>query len=520
MTDLITQPTEPPRDRWGRYLVPRDDGDDGRVALTRATTVAKAPEDQGGLMAWEGRMVALGLAQRPDLLALVATTDPDDKKALNRICNDAKEAGGATRARNAGTAVHAAIEAVNRGHEPLPLFAAEVEAYRAALATAGLVAVPDLVERIVVDHERGIAGTFDVALRAADGTLFVADVKTGSVGYPAAFAIQLCVYASAPHLLSADFERLEAAPGFDQTRGVIIHLPEGGPCTLQWIDLTMGARGLAVALDVRNWRSEAKSSALLSPIAESSDGGPPSTAVVERGEVSDAGTAPAPPLPTRERIEWFVARYDELREAVPAEHIAQGWPEGVPGPRKAISWTSAEMDAAVAHLTRIEDDHGLPYPSPDPTAPAPDRRGRGTVSAVTSASPPPSAPNDGPLMDADDVVTLRRRHAALPKAGKERVDGWVREGAAASRPWGMGKAIDAVPRRRWECARVSIGLARRTDDDEIARGWIALVIGEDAIQSHPVGALIGSLTIEEADQLAALAESHKDFAGAVQALAS
>jgi hypothetical protein len=123
-------------------------------------------------------------------------------------------------------------------------------------------------------------------------------------------------------------------------------------------------------------------------------------------------------------------------------------------------------------------------------------------------------------MDADDVVTLRRRHAALPKAAKERVDQWVREGAAANRPWGMGKAIDAVPRRRWECARASIGLARRTEDDEIARGWIALVIGEDAIQSHPVGALIGSLTIEEADQLAALAESHKDFAGAVQALAS
>jgi hypothetical protein len=123
-------------------------------------------------------------------------------------------------------------------------------------------------------------------------------------------------------------------------------------------------------------------------------------------------------------------------------------------------------------------------------------------------------------MAADDVVTLRRRHAALPKAAKDRVDQWVREGAAASRPWGMGKAIDAVAHRRWECARVAIGLARRTEDDEIARGWIALVIGDDAIQSHPVGTLIGSLTIDEADQLATLVEAHKDFAGAVQALAS
>jgi hypothetical protein len=515
----MTEDHGPPRDGWGRYLVPRED-DDGRVALTRATTVAKAPEDQAGLMKWEGRMVALGLARRPDLLALIATTDPTDKTALNRICMDAKEAGGATQARNTGTALHATIEAINRGQEPLPLFTVEVDAYRAALAVAGIEPVPELVERIVVDHERGIAGTFDVALRDASGALYVADVKTGSVDYPASFAIQLAIYAGAPHLLSEDYERLDAAPGFDRRRAVIIHLPEGGPCTLHWLDIAKGSEGLDLALAVRRWRSEAKASTLLSPIAESSDGGPPSTAVVERGEVSDAGTAPAPPLPTRERIEWFVARYDELREAVPAERIAHGWPEGVPGPRKAISWTSAEMDAAVAHLTRIEDDHGLPYPSPDPTAPAPDRRGRGTVSVVTSASPPPSAPNDGPLMGADDVVTLRRRHAALPKAAKERVDQWVREGAAASRPWGMGKAIDAVPRRRWECARASIGLARRTEDDEIARGWIALVVGEDAIQTHPVGALIGSLTIEEADQLAALAESHKDFAGAVQALAS
>jgi hypothetical protein len=182
--------------------------------------------------------------------------------------------------------------------------------------------------------------------------------------------------------------------------------------------------------------------------------------------------------------------------------------------------TRAQMDAAVAHIERIEDDHRLPFTVPDPTAPAPDRRGRGTAQAVTSAAPPPSAPDDGPLMPTEDVVGLRRRHAALPKAAKERVDQWVREGAAANRPWGMGKALDTVARRRWECARVAIGLARRTEDDEIARGWVALVVGDDATQTHPVGALIGSLTIDEADQLATLAEAHKDFSGAIQALAS
>jgi hypothetical protein len=107
-TDELTQlPTR--RDRWGRYLV-LPEGGTKPIGYTRATTVAKALDDSGGLLSWGKRMVALGLGQRPDLVALVSTTADTDKKTLDDICERAAEAGGATIRRDLGTAVHGMLE--------------------------------------------------------------------------------------------------------------------------------------------------------------------------------------------------------------------------------------------------------------------------------------------------------------------------------------------------------------------------------------------------------------------------
>lgn len=326
--EILTAPPKVERDRWGRYLLPHPDHPDERVAHTRATTVAKAPEDQGGLIKWGQRTVALGMGRRPDLVALAATVDPDDRKALGRIAADAEEAGGATANRNTGTAIHAAIEAVNLGAEPLPLFAAEVDAYRAALAAAHLEPVPQLVERIVVHHEHRIAGTFDVALRdTRTGELMVSDLKTGSVDYPASFAIQLAIYATAESLVTPDLAGYEAVPEWSRDHGIIIHLPAGGPCTLHRIDLAAGARGLAVALDVRAWRTEATARHLLSPVVtdDTIDAGPPTTDTTP--VASDGGTVERPTTtegrrrPTREPRPSVTAGAEE-GDDVPAEKIA------------------------------------------------------------------------------------------------------------------------------------------------------------------------------------------------------
>lgn len=524
MSDQPAQIAGLPRDRWGRYLLPTvDDGLGKRVAYTRATTVAKAPEDQGGLMRWAQRTVVAGLGKRPDLVALAASTDPADKTALGRIAKDAEEAGGAAHGRNTGTAIHAAIEVVNRGEEPLPLFEAEVTAYRGALADAGLTPVPELVERVVANTEHLIAGTFDVGLRDEAGNLFVADLKTGSVGYPAAFAVQLAIYATADSIVPRDsWDRFEAAPEFNQERGVIIHLPQGGPCTLHWVDLEAGRRGLQVALDVRAWRSEAKAKNLLTEIA-ATDGTNNTAVVGVEGTVDNPTTShpspepatgtrpgdggsgveverpPAPSAPDPERLAWFSTRYDEVREAAGPKAIKVAWPEDLATPKHRDQWSPGELDRAIKVLSRVAAKADMPFGSPDPQ-PAKLRR------------KPNHDTKDASPQEAEEA---RRAYRHLPDDRQSLVLTWQSEANTAVRSF----TAKADKPSRWSVlvSQAACGLAAHTDDDDIARAWLTLVMGEDTVQTHPVGALLGSLTLTEAERLCELVDLDT-FAAAIDAV--
>ena len=518
--DALAELAGPPRDRWGRYLLPHPEHpDDKPRSFTRATTVAKAPEDQGGLIKWGQRTVVAGLGRRADLVALAATTDPTDKKALGQIARDAEEAGGAATGRNTGTAIHAAIEAVNRGDEPLPLFAEEVQAYRDALAARGLEPVSDLVERIVVDADREIAGTFDVALRdTTTGELFVADLKTGSVAYPASMAIQLAIYANATHLLARNFTDYEPMPQWSKTRGVILHLPPGGPCTPLWIDLVAGARGLKIAMQVRSWRSDAKAKALLDEVATGAAGtaaGGPADAEVETvAPPSPSVSAPSPDhaggvaqeQSDGARLEWFDARYDEILAAgVPKAKIAEAWPDGLPTPKARDTWTSDQLEHACKVVTELHHGAGLAFPPPDPAAPAPARPSK--LRRKPKATKTLAAPKD-----CEDLVAA---YHALDKVASTDVTRWQGQGVDAGRPWSA--PTEKVSRWHWAVNSAAVGVARHAEGDtEIARGWIALVIGEDDCQTHPIGALLGSLSTSEAEKLAALTQSDT-FAAAVAA---
>ena len=88
---------EPKRDRFGRYVI-------NGTPYTRATTYAKSLEDMFNLSAWMQRQVAMGLAKRPDLLARAASTRPEERKQLDKICDDAREAAAASSGANLGTA--------------------------------------------------------------------------------------------------------------------------------------------------------------------------------------------------------------------------------------------------------------------------------------------------------------------------------------------------------------------------------------------------------------------------------
>ena len=410
---------EPKRDRYGRPLIVPKDGGKPK-AYTRPTTIADTLDDRYNLEQWKQRQVLLGTIARPDLHALAATTAGDDKKALNKLCEQLMDAAASDKGANMGTAVHAAVEAHNRGQDYAEMFATDVEAYAAALAAAGAEVDPDHVEQFVVNDTIGAAGTFDMRLRIG-GRWYVADLKTGSsVEWSAkAFAIQLAIYQSHTSLYDWATETHGDAIELNDEAGVIVHLPAGsGDCTLHWIDLEAGREALQHALWVRQWRSRKD---LLTPYALPQP--KPEPAKKARKPI----TPPIKPVPA-----------DQL----PARPPSGAAPEG--------------------RQLRQEEVDKL----------------RETIKAIG---------------DAVATVSRWKDEAAVP------------DGKAPGPSWGITDSAGRTE-RRYALATTACALAEfcHSDDeaevDFIARQVLELVIGDD-VQTHPVGRLIGVLTIDEAREV-------------------
>ena len=253
---IRTSHADPPRDRWGR---PKIDG----TSYTRASTLAKALDDGANLGKWKARMAVIGVARNPDLLALAATTDPDDRATLNDIAERALERAGGTAGRDTGTSIHAATEmldcAENVSHLPGDLLR-DARAYQAACEAESL--TPVLSETFVVNDQVGAAGSFDRLLWDDAGERYViGDIKTGSSDDPAyvlrysglAWAMQLAIYAGGRpwNHTWQEWADLDAAKP-DQSRGVIFYIPRGsGVCHPLWLDLEVGRRAAQLAADVR-----------------------------------------------------------------------------------------------------------------------------------------------------------------------------------------------------------------------------------------------------------------------------
>ena len=251
---IVTPPPAINRDRYGRPLVIPPGG--GKpVPYTRCTTYVKCIADTYNLQAWMQRMVAIGLASRPDLL-LAVSAHRDDKRELDSICEKAREAAQASAAATTGTALHALTELVDRGEElpPLPPGPkASLEAY--AAATADLTAVH--IERFTVLDTLQIGGTPDRIVQLGDKR-YIADIKSGNIEYGALeIAMQLAVYArSKLYDIPTGGRDLHAA---DPSRGLVIHLPATdnpaeARCELRWFDLEAGWYAVNVATQVREKR--------------------------------------------------------------------------------------------------------------------------------------------------------------------------------------------------------------------------------------------------------------------------
>ena len=249
----------PPLDRWDRYVLP--DPDTGQVkAWTRVTTLAGALDDRFALSAWENRMVAKGMAMRPDLVALAANLDVEaDREQLGKIANQAKEAAGSTAGANLGTALHRLLERADAGLDVEPgNLAGELAAYRAELARRSWRVDPRYIERIVCVPELGVAGQIDRLLHLpGDDRLLVADVKSQkSLNFGSRkIAIQLAVYSRAYAVWNAETETWEDPPAINQDRAAVLWVPIGqGRAEVYSVDLAEGWRWALVAREVYQTR--------------------------------------------------------------------------------------------------------------------------------------------------------------------------------------------------------------------------------------------------------------------------
>jgi len=263
---MTLQIARPPihRDRFGRpYIVPPEGGK--AVPYTRATTWADTLDDRWNLEQWKMRQVAVGLADRPDLV-LAVTTQRDDKQALNFTVQAAMEAAKSSAAATRGTALHTLTELLDLG-QPLPTIpsdvTADLKAYEAATKHLEMLAV----EEFVVVDELQVAGTFDRLVRH-EGRVKVADLKTGgSVKYAmGAIALQLALYSRGVAYDHVTGTRTPL-PDVDQDEALVIHLPAGiAHCVLIRVDIALGWEAVLLAGQVRKFRAYAKSGALAGQI--------------------------------------------------------------------------------------------------------------------------------------------------------------------------------------------------------------------------------------------------------------
>jgi hypothetical protein len=270
--------SEPERDRYGRYRI-TDPVTGEERSWIRATTWAKTVSDLFALHGWEKRMVALGFAQRPDLLLRVAAVaDPDSsagKSELDRLIDKAREHAKAGARANLGTALHAFAESLDVGRplpEIPPPYDRDIAAYRRAMATVEV--SRNYVERICVVRELSVAGTMDRLVRFKHGRdgkrlPLIGDVKTGSDLKFSwnEIAIQLALYAHADTIYDPVTREHHPMLEVNQEQALVIHLPAGeGRCTLYLVDIRSGWEMAQLCGAVRAWRDRKDLAQLLDQV--------------------------------------------------------------------------------------------------------------------------------------------------------------------------------------------------------------------------------------------------------------
>ncbi|MFC0622801.1 hypothetical protein [Kribbella deserti] len=264
--------TQPSQKRPGRTVQCPACRGAGRTETpySRVTSYIDVLDDKTKLAARDKRLVLLGAAQRPALLAGAADRDPDnagDKAWLDRQAAIAFATAGGNAKADRGTWMHGLSERVDQKLELPPATSfhdvLDMDAYRATTQPV-YTAVLHLEQLIVLD-ELKVAGTPDRVITYSgpgpDGQPFtanvIADLKTGSITWTALkIAMQLAIYARG-HLYDPATGHRQPLPDVSHDWGLVVHLPAGSAiCTLHWANLQLGWQAVQLARQVRSIRRQ------------------------------------------------------------------------------------------------------------------------------------------------------------------------------------------------------------------------------------------------------------------------
>ena len=473
------------RDRWGRYMVLPLKAT-SPVGYTRATTIKDAIDDKRGLIDWGKRTVAIGLAQRPDLVALIQATNPDDKRTLNGICERAAEAGGATARRDLGTAWHSIAEQAANDPNWIPPapYDKDIHALRHALHVAGLEIVAGMNERMMVCDDWQIAGTADLIL--TDGTdLFFADYKTGSsvdLG-SLGFSVQLAIYANCTNLYTQHptdptLDVREPMPAVSKSTGIIIHIqPGSGHCDLYWLDLEIGEEALELAMNVREMRKQKPLAKIVPAVQVKAE---QIVQRVEAGHITDRA---------REAI---VDRVKAIVQSGNTDAILQAWPADIPTPKTGHPYTIEQASQITAALSLVEKTFGLAFPEPEPT----DTR-------KPEPKPAPRRIEEGAELVEADIANIKAATVALEPESKEWLADTVKAASRAKKNIRLTGPGGKMTERRVFIAEALCEAAIQRDD-LLFRGLLEQLV-EAPVFAEDIGRTVGNLTIKQAKKLRELA---------------
>lgn len=242
---------------------------DGKRAKS-VTAVAKIPTDGWAIQKWHERMTAIGVAVDANLRENIAC-HIDNRQALNDICEEAKKVAKAHEAADRGTQMHRVLELVLLEQEQKLMTdqqRRDADTLKRTLDRYKLTPYDCMAEQFVAWPEETVTGRFDCILEKPDGALVLVDLKSGpnAVTYPHSTAVQLALYARAPHISDnihtvgdkstvTDWrtmpERLNLDVGY-----VLLVQPDDDVGTLYELDIEHGWTAGQLALQIVTWQKQ------------------------------------------------------------------------------------------------------------------------------------------------------------------------------------------------------------------------------------------------------------------------